>query len=278
MFSLIRRQQSLFWLNTGETVESFLEIVYQTAPRFLMLTRRGNPRQRMGRFKLDVVNRILLVFIWLRKYPHLNTLALISDVSPQTVCSLLYQGISILCHHFNSAVSWPSLREWDGMRGAWQHFPNAVGCIDVTPHEILVPSDEPQRQFYGSHRHFHLLNTQMLCDNRGHIRFLSSRIFRKHARLAELSFNAAIRVRASFRYSCRCSFFSRQGYPDNPPLLTPFRQAQIRRMNRRDKRVARRFNRELSRKRVKIEHIVKNLKDFKCTTGIWRHPGCYQVS
>ena len=90
VFSLIRRQQSLFWLNTGETVESFLEIVYQTAPRFLMLTRRGNPRQRMGRFKLDVVNRILLVFIWLRKYPHLNTLALIFDASPQTVCSLLY--------------------------------------------------------------------------------------------------------------------------------------------------------------------------------------------
>lgn len=43
-------------------------------------------------------------------------------------------------------------------------------------------------------------------------------------------------------------------------------------MNRRDARRARRFNRELSSKRVKIEHIFKNLKDFKCVTGIWRHP------
>ena len=43
VFSLIRRQQYLFWLNTGETLESFLEIIYQTAPLFLMLTRRGNP-------------------------------------------------------------------------------------------------------------------------------------------------------------------------------------------------------------------------------------------
>lgn len=73
----------------------------------------------MGRFKLDVVNRILLVSILLRKYLHLNTLALLFDVSPQTGCALLYQGISILWQHFNSAISWPSHREWDGMSGAW---------------------------------------------------------------------------------------------------------------------------------------------------------------
>ena len=78
----------------------------------------------MGRFKLNVLSRILLVFIWLKKYPHLNTIALLFDVSIQTVCALLYQGISILWYHFNSAVSWPSLREWDGMRVA--KHPNAM--------------------------------------------------------------------------------------------------------------------------------------------------------
>ena len=235
VFSLIHRQQYLFWLNTGEAVESFLEIVYQTAPCFLMLTRRGNPRQRMGRFKLDVVNRILLVFIWLRKYPHLNTLALLFDVTPQTVCALLYQGISILWHHFNSAVSWPSLREWDVMRGTWQHLPNAVGCIDVMPHEILVLSDKPQCQFYSSHRHFRLLNTQMLCDNKGHIRFLqagflgSTHDSQSYRLMQPLGPGLALDVPAGV------VFLADKGYPDNPPLLTPFRQAQTRRMNRIDK-------------------------------------------
>ena len=60
------------------------------------------------------------------------------------------------------------------MRNIWPKFPNAVGCIDVTPHEILIPSIEPQRKFYSGHRHFHLLNTQMVYDNTGHIRFLQA--------------------------------------------------------------------------------------------------------
>jgi len=63
------------------------------------------------------------------------------------------------------------------------------------------------------------------------------------------------------------------GYPDTPPLLTPFRQVQIRRLGNYRARIwARKFNLEHSRKRVQIEHIFKHLKDFKCTTRIWRHP------
>ena len=158
------------------------------------------------------------------------------------------------------------------MHGAWQHFPNAVGCIDVTPYKIIVASDEPQCQFYSGHRHVHLLNTQMLCDNRGHIRFLqagflgSTHDSQSYRLMQPLGPGLALDVPTGE------VFLADKGYPDNPPLLTPFRQAQIRRMNCRDKRVARRFNRELSRKRVKIEHVFKNLKDFKCTTEIWRHP------
>ena len=68
------------------------------------------------------------------------------------------------------------------------------------------------------------------------------------------------------------SFLADKGYPDTAPLLTPFRQAQIRRLGHRQRNKARKFNREHSRKRIKIEHIFKNLKDYKCTTGIWRHP------
>ena len=60
------------------------------------------------------------------------------------------------------------------MRNTWSEFPNAVGCIDVTPHEIQVHSTEPQRETFSVHRHFHLLNTQLICDNRGHIRFLQT--------------------------------------------------------------------------------------------------------
>ena len=272
VFSLICQQRYLFWLNTGHTADTFLQIVRDTVPRFAMLTRRGNPRRRMGRFKLSIINRVLLVFIWLRKYPHTHTLALLFDVSPQTVCALLYQGIIVLWRHFSAAVTWPNNREWNNMRNTWEHFPNAVGCIDVTPHEILIPSNEPQREFYSGHRHFHLLNTQMICDNAGRIRFLQAGFLGSTHDSQTFRLMEPIGPGLALDIPPGLVLLADKGYPDNPPLLTPFRQVQIRRMNRRDARRARRFNRELSSKRVKIEHIFKNLKDFKCVTGIWRHP------
>jgi len=90
LFTLICQQRYLFWLNTGETPETFLDIVYRAAPRFFTITRCGNQRQRVKRFKLNIVNRVLLVFIWLRKYSHIDTPALIFDINPQTVSALLY--------------------------------------------------------------------------------------------------------------------------------------------------------------------------------------------
>ena len=66
LFALISNQEYLFWLNTGETTDSFLQMARETAWHFFMITRRGNPRQRMGRTKLNVINRLLLVLIWLR--------------------------------------------------------------------------------------------------------------------------------------------------------------------------------------------------------------------
>ena len=51
-----------------------------------------------------------------------------------------------------------------------------------------------------------------------------------------------------------------KGYGDIPPLLTSFRAAQIRRLPRPEQRMARRFNRRLSRCRIIIEHTIKHVK------------------
>lgn len=194
------------------------------------------------------------------------------DISPQTVSALLYQWTSILCHYFRSNVSWPTIREWNATRNAWQKFPSAVGCIDVTPHEIQRPSNEPQREFYSGHRHYHLLNTQMVCDNRGHIRFLQTGFL--GSTHDSLSYRLMVPVGPGLTLDIPQGvvFLADKGYPDAPPLLTPFIQIQIRRLGYRQRNKARRFNREHSRRRIKIEHVFKNLKDYKCTTGIWRHP------
>jgi hypothetical protein len=125
-------------------------------------------------------------------------------------------------------VTWPSNREWNGMRNTWQHFPNAVGCIDVTPHEILIPSIEPQREFYSGHRHFHVLNTQIIFDNRGHIRFLQAAFLGSTHDSQSYRLMEPIGSGLTLDIAPGVVFLADKGYPDNLPLLTPFRQAQIK--------------------------------------------------
>ena len=142
------------------------------------------------------------------------------------------------------------------MRNIWPKFPNVVGCIDITPHEILIPSIQPQRNFYSGHRHFHLLNTQMVCDNTLDFSMQAGFLGSTHESQS-LRLMQPVGPGLGLDVPAGVVFLSDKGHSDVPQLLTPFRQNQIRRMRltNREKRKARRFNRELSRKRV---------------TGIWR--------
>lgn len=60
------------------------------------------------------------------------------------------------------------------------------------------------------------------------------------------------------------------------PLLTPFRQPQIRRMNEIEQRQARRFNRKLSKCWLLVEHTNKHMKTFQAIGSIGRHPRWFQ--
>jgi hypothetical protein len=61
------------------------------------------------------------------------------------------------------------------------HFPiSAVGCMDGTPHEIYRPEAELQWEFYSGHRHYHLMNTQLIVDSLGNYCLSTDRISWSH--------------------------------------------------------------------------------------------------
>ena len=167
-------QKYLFWLNTGELPETMMHIATRISAELSRLNRRGRLRQRRKNSKISNVNKVLLTFIWLRKYPCLDTLALMFDISPSTVCNIIYRVVPILWRYFRNQVSWRNLAEWNYLLGIWRYFPNAVGCIDGTPHEIYRPQVEPQRDFFSSHRHYHITKAQLMVDNLGNIVFLQA--------------------------------------------------------------------------------------------------------
>ena len=63
-----------------------------------------------------------------------------------------------------------------------------------------------------------------------------------------------------------------KAYPDGGPLLTLIRANQMALLNNRERRRARRYNRLFSKRRVKVDHVFKEMKTYKAVGEIWRHP------
>ena len=82
------RCEHLIWSLTGESVESFNQIVRNVTPYVTVYNRRRRLRVRDNPFFLDIRNRILLVFIWLRMYPEVTMLSGLFMISPTTAVIL----------------------------------------------------------------------------------------------------------------------------------------------------------------------------------------------
>ena len=105
LFVEIENQRYLFWLNTGELPETLLHITTRVSVQLSRLNRRGRLRQRKRNSKLSNINKVLLTFMWIRKYPCLDTLALMFDVSPSTASNIIYSVVQILWQYFHNRVS-----------------------------------------------------------------------------------------------------------------------------------------------------------------------------
>ena len=136
------------------------------------LTACGQPRISKRRKKITLINQVLLTIIWLRKYPHVDTLSFWFDIDPSSVVRIVYKVLPELWRYFQNQIRWPTLPEWRNLMGNWEEFPNVVGAIDTTPHEIYRPLIEPQRLFYSGYRRHHCMNAQLVMDNERHIRFV----------------------------------------------------------------------------------------------------------
>ena len=170
----LERCEHLFWKLTGESVESFQQIVHDVTPYILMYTRRRRLRDCDNPFRLDVRNRILLVIIWLRMYPEVAVLSGLFMICPSSVEREIRFLLPVLWNYFKEFVRWPTAEQWLEMANHWQMFPGAVAVIDGTRHRIQRPQIEPQQNFYSEHTRYHNFSTQIIMDNQRNIVFIQS--------------------------------------------------------------------------------------------------------
>ena len=210
--------------------------------------------------------------MWLRKYPHVDTLSLWFDIDPSSVVRVIYKLVPELWRYFWNQISWPNLHGWANLMGNWPEFPNAVGAIDTTPHEIYRPLTEPQRPFYSGYRHYHCMNTQRVIHNEGHIRFAQARFLGSTHDVISFQLMEPISPRRNLDFLPNANLLADKAYPAGGPLLTPIRANQMALLNNRERRRACKFNRLFSKRRVKVEHVFKEMKTYKAVGEIWCYP------
>ena len=166
VFSTLIGHEVDFWRFTGETVASFMDVVQGVRPIF-----DANTASTGSKHKLGVENRLLMTYYWIKKYPDLVEMGVMFELSDKSISRDLHLTVDILWQYFQGCIRWPTDEEWIQMCGYWENIPDAVGAIDGTVHIIQMPEEDGHLYFSGL-AHQYCISTQVICDNKGHIRHL----------------------------------------------------------------------------------------------------------
>jgi len=164
------------------------------------------------------------------------SLSLWFDIDLSSVVRIIYKLVPELWRYLQNQISWPNLHEWANLMGNWPEFPNAVGAIDTTPHEIYRPLTEPQRPFYSGYRHYHCMNTQLVIDNEGHIRFVQARFLGSTHDAVSFQLMEPIGLGRNLDFLPNANLLADKAYPAGGRLLTPIRANQMALLNNRERR------------------------------------------
>ena len=258
VFSFIAVNRYSFHQITGETPESFIQLEQTLNIR----TAREH--------KLSMRNRLLLTIIWIRTYPTYYMLSAMFGVSKSTVENYIMELIPFLFDTLKCYIRWPSVREWRNLRGTWEKINDAVGAIDGTSHEIYRPLNEPQEQFYSGNRAYHCLHTQIIVDATGLIRYVESG-FMGHLNDAQ-TFGLMRHVGRDLEFPNACVLLGDKIYPNGDSIMTPYTAAQLARKEPRMRRKCVKLNRHIRHYRIIVENAIAELKQYKITSTVWRHP------
>lgn len=254
-----------FFQITGETPETMTEILNDLQPAFQRI--RHNFIQT-----LSPINRVMLFMIWLRSYPCYMFLSLLFDISPASVGKVLDAMLPLFHETYLGTIEWPSEQEWTALRGNWPKLPDAVGAIDGTSHHIYRPNVEPQALYYSGHRRTHCIHTVIIIDNEKNLRYVRSGFLGHQNDAAIFNTFPQIGHQLALQFPQDCLLLGDKIFPNGYPLMTPYTVPQINRRPAHQQQRYRRLNTIISEYRVYVEHVIREIKMYKCIGSLWRHP------
>jgi hypothetical protein len=119
--AVIQHQPSLTWFLTGETPESFTNLLHFLSVNIQEPLRTGNHHSCQRIRRLEPRYELILTLIWMRHYPTLATLGGMCGLSPSNVHYII-RHIILICNELllPREVYWHTLQGWDAFEGISQ--------------------------------------------------------------------------------------------------------------------------------------------------------------
>ena len=91
-----------------------------------------------GTFSL---HQILLIIIWLRRYPTMHHLGMHFRIHVSSVHRIIHQILKYLhAYLVPKYIQWHSMPEWRALQGYYPEWPRVVAILDCTPFQISKPT------------------------------------------------------------------------------------------------------------------------------------------
>ena len=86
------------------------------------------------------------------------------------------------------------------------------------------------------------------------------------------TFGLMRRIGTELCFPEQCVLSGDKIYPKGNYIMTPYTAAQLARKEDRMKRKCKKLNRNIRHYRIGVEHAFAELKQYKITSSVWRHP------
>lgn len=281
----LTRQPKVFEAMTGLRVREFDQLYRDVLSRYAdaeekRLSRR--PRQRAigaGRkFELSYRNRLLLVVVWLRKYPTHEVLGYLFGVSDSTVCRYIRAILPLLQATGRDTMRMPDpgrkhRRQLDDLL---KDTPDLAVLIDSFEQRVQRCKDRQQADaYYSGKKKQHTLKSQVAIDETtGKIVDIAPSVCGSTADVTLLKQSGVLE-----RLPEGVGALGDLGYLGIKELLPPGFGATPRKKPRSKPRPPedQLYNRAFSRRRVRVENTIGRMRWYEAITHMDRNHRLYHT-
>lgn len=242
----------LFRRRVGIRRRTFRQI-YRRVRQYLDNERQQNPLSRRGKKStaLTLTEQLLLTFVYLRQYPTFEQLGAMFGISESYANKLFHQYLDILV----------KVMRLPGHKALMESDLQAI-LLDVTEQPIERPV-KGQRDYYSGKKKRHTIKAQLIvCLKTLEILMIVCGKGRTHD--FTLLKSCRLRIKKELKKYADSGY---QGilklYPNS---LTPIKKPRHRELTKAE----RRYNRELAKIRIAIEHVNRRCKIFRIVKDTYR--------